>query len=153
MPQLSMMIGVSGAGKSSCVESIVDGDIILSTDRWLEEYAKLNDLTYNEAFQMKYKESEMALRQDLAFAIRHGQNIIWDQTNLTKKTRKRKLAMIPKEYRKVAILINTPPEIIHESNNSGRGLPNHVINDMIMRLEPPTEDEGFSKIVVIERVK
>lgn len=155
---LFMLIGNPGSGKSTFVKTNQYSepyDVVLSTDAWLETFAKMNDLTYNEAFEMYYKDAEKALKSDLAYALRSKKNIIYDQTNLTKKSRAKKLKSIPKDYKKIAVFFDTSTDIIISENQKriehGRSIPIGTLTNMIQSLEFPCKDEGFDDIVIIER--
>ena len=153
-----MLIGLPGAGKSTWMKNSRDeraDSIILSTDSYIEAYAANHGKTYNQVFQDAIKDAEKHMYQSLKQAVDDGKNIIWDQTNLTKKARAKKLAMIPKYYDRYAILFLTSDEISgtinEERRRIGRSIPEHIIQGMKSTYQPPSTDEGFSQIVTIIR--
>ena len=74
-----------------------------------------------------------------------------DQTNLTAKSRARKLAAIPKSYKRVAVVVPThitdPARWRAQLERPGKTIPEDVIDQMIQNFEPPTSAEGFDQIL------
>ena len=78
--------------------------------------------------------------------------MIWDQTNITAKTRMKKLAKVPSFYEKIAVYFNTPPEAELQrrlANRPGKTIPANIVMGMVSQLEMPTADEGFDRIIVV----
>lgn len=163
MRKLYMMVGVPGSGKSTYVNGVrgrldyqdFNEAVVLSTDKFIEASAKAENVTYNLAFHENIKLAEMQLNADLKKAIHDGKDIVWDQTNVSAKTRKAKLAKIPKHYHKIALVFCANPDIINEVNEKrkefGRDIPAHILESMIKNFEMPTKEEGFNEIIVINR--
>jgi predicted kinase len=90
------------------------------------------------------------MMQTVHNAIRAGVNIVWDQTNTSVKARKQKLDMIPKSYRKVAVVFPTPGAVElgrRLAGRVGKNIPDHVMRSMITNLQPPTAAEGFDEVI------
>ena len=162
MPSFQMLIGLPGSGKSSWIKEQHDRHstfykfTILSTDNHIEEHAKERGITYNEAFKSYIGIAETTMGFDLNYAIQNRNNIIWDQTNLTEKVRKKKLAKIPRYYTKEAIVFLTQYDIIKKVNEDrktfGRALPDHILESMVKNFDISTiESEGFDKVTKITR--
>ncbi len=86
--------------------------------------------------------------QDVIVARREGKDIIWDQTSVSVKSRKRKFNMLP-DYEHIAVVFKTPEqaELTRRlSSRPGKIIPEHVMRSMIDSFQMPTEDEGFSQI-------
>ena len=153
--ELIMMCGIPCAGKSTYIRNGVDGTkvfaeyVILSTDNYIEEYAKANNKTYNEVFDEVIDEATTRMYQDLELAIQRGKSIIWDQTNVSKKSRKKKLKKIPDTYTKTAVVlpISLEEAIIRNSQRANKFIPRSVLHRMYSQFEIPTEDEGFDYIM------
>lgn len=155
MPTLFMMIGLPGCGKSTFIQNMnAFGELnsgqlstILSTDDYIETIANKTGKTYNQVFSKEIMgEAEQALTNRLNDAIKYQDNIIWDQTNLTRKTRAAKLARIPFNYKKIAIYVYAGNHREHEkrlASRPGKVIPERVINSMISSFEYPHKDEGF----------
>ena len=68
----------------------------------------------------------------------------------TSKIRRGKLLQVPKDYYKIAVMLKIPEEKELQrrlSSRPGKHIPATVIQSMISQLTPPTEDEGFDKII------
>lgn len=92
------------------------------------------------------------MNEDLRKAVLNRQNIYWDQTNLTAKTRASKLALVPLTYEKTAVFFPTPNDEELKQRLAGRPgktIPANVVLGMKSQLEIPTETEGFDRVVVI----
>jgi predicted kinase len=155
-PILLMLVGIPGSGKSTFIETLnIDNLTILSTDFYIEMTASLKQKSYNEIFHETIKEAENCLNDMLQEAIKNNENIIWDQTNIVQKSRKRKLSKIPKHYYKKAIVFDASEDIILKVNNHrkqyGRNLPEHIIKNMQAIFTIPNVDEGFDEIEIIKR--
>jgi predicted kinase len=153
--ELIMMCGIPCAGKSTYIRrgvensDMLDEYVILSTDDYIEEYAKANNKSYNEVFDDVIGEATTKMYKDLDLAIQRGKSIIWDQTNLTKKSRKKKLSKIPGEYTKTAVVLPLELEdaFVRNSQRANKFIPRSVIHRMYHLFEVPTEDEGFDVIM------
>lgn len=152
-PVLYMLIGVPGSGKSTWVNNArfqpgFDTTII-STDNYIEWEAHHKNTTYDELFKQYIKEAEKHMYEDLIWAIDHNTNIVWDQTNITSKTRKKKLSMIPSHYKKIGIFFPTPSDEELSKrlvSRPGKTIPEYVIDAMIKSIEQPTLSEGFDEV-------
>ena len=147
-PNLYMLIGVPGSGKSTFVDAQDHNFVYISSDYYVEKFAKKMGKTYNEVFSLTVKRATRLMMRAVRRARENGQDIIWDQTNTTAKSRAKKLAMLP-EYNKTALYFETPPaDILAErlANRPGKEIPVRVMKSMIQHLKKPTLDEGFTKI-------
>ena len=155
MPSLYMMVGIPGSGKSTYVQDFigslarVDNLYIASTDNLIEYWAQDVGKTYDEIFQ-KYivKATETMFRQ-VRYANIAKKDIYWDQTNLTVKTRAKKLSLFPEGVNKYAVIFPTPPiDVLKQRLDSrpGKNIPWDVVEFMMSQYEEPTEDEGFDNI-------
>lgn len=153
-PTLFMLVGVPGAGKSFWVKSQSFGrdTAIISTDRHIDAEAARQGRTYSEVFKGYIKRATAIMNADLAMAVKDGDDICWDQTNTTAKSRAAKLASIPDNYRKVAVFFPTPePKELERrlASRPGKHIPWNILQGMISQLEAPTTDEGFDEVVVV----
>jgi predicted kinase len=150
-----MLVGIPGAGKSAWVNNNfpdLTGHYVASTDRLLEIYAIMRGATYNDVFKENIGYAEKAMMCHVSDAVMYNYNIIWDQTNISQKSRAVKLSAIPSHYEKVAVFFPTPDdqELNRRlSSRKDKTIPFHVINSMSEMLEPPDISEGFDRIIVI----
>jgi predicted kinase len=151
-----MLVGVPCSGKSTWVEHQCDhvdaqeNLHIASTDDRIEDNARRMGKTYNEVFKEIIKSCEKMMYEDVASAVRGNMDIIWDQTNLTRKSRAKKLIMIPDHYEKIAVLFSTPePDELEKrlASRPGKTIPYHVVKNMIASMEYPELDEGFDRVM------
>ena len=152
MPTLYMLIGIPGSGKTTWIKNQnfnTDDTVIVSTDNIIEERAASKGMTYSDVFQDEIKSATAEMNNNLKNAIAQKKNIVWDQTNLTVKTRRSKLAQIPDEYQKIAVLLSTPTKEelkIRLDNRPGKIIPNNILMGMISQLDPPSKLEGWDEI-------
>jgi predicted kinase len=154
MPTLSMLVGVPSSGKSTWVKSQrFDPDtVIASTDDIIEREAAAQGKTYSEVFRMVVKRATREMNQLVRQAVAQDQNLVWDQTNTTVKSRASKLAAIPDHYRKIAVFFPTPePKELDRrlATRPGKTIPWNIVQGMASQLEAPTVDEGFDEVVVV----
>lgn len=156
MPNLVMMCGIPASGKSTYIQQGLDyteffntGYTFLSTDNYIEDKAKKEGKTYNEIFDSTIKEATEEMNKLLEFAIQNNMSIVWDQTNLTPKVRKKKLSKIPESYTKVAVYnqISLEEAMKRNKNRTGKVIPQRVLIQMHSVFVPPTEEEGFDKVI------
>ena len=149
MPRLYMLVGVPGSGKSTWIRSRNHDAVIASTDDKIEAAAAAQGLTYDAVFESEFKAANAALREDVKQAVKDQRDIIWDQTNLTAKSRRSKLGQVPKHYERIALYFPTPDgeELARRlASRVGKTIPVHVMASMIASLEPPVPSEGFDAI-------
>ena len=149
MPRLYMLVGVPGSGKSTWIRSRNHDAVIASTDDKIEAAAAAQGLTYDAVFESEFKAANAALREDVKQAVKDQRDIIWDQTNLTAKSRRSKLGQVPKHYERIALYFPTPDgeELARRlASRAGKTIPVHVMASMIASLEPPVPSEGFDAI-------
>jgi predicted kinase len=156
MPDLVMMCGIPCSGKSTYIQQGLDyasffdtGYTFLSTDNYIEKKAKKERKSYNEIFDYTIKEATEEMNKLLEFAINNDMSIVWDQTNLTPKVRKKKIKKIPEHYTKIAVYnqISLEDAIKRNKNRTEKVIPKRVLIQMYSVFVPPTEEEGFDKII------
>lgn len=150
MPKCYQLIGVPGSGKSTWArnQEWFENCAYVSTDEFVEEYAKSQGKTYSEVFN-DYMPTAVNLMADKVIEARkEGKDIIWDQTSTTVKSRERKFRMLP-DYEHVAVVFTTPSRIELKrrlDSRPGKEIPEVVVEGMIVSFEKPTEEEGFNEI-------
>ena len=103
-----MLIGVPGAGKSTWIANQlwVNDCVYISSDQLIEEEAQRQGKTYNDVFK-DYVNTAISLMLEQAVSAREaGKNIIWDQTSVNVKSRKKKFQMLP-DYEHIAVVFST----------------------------------------------
>jgi predicted kinase len=152
MSKCYQLIGVPGSGKSTWVDT-QDWAITcanVSTDKWVEIYAKEVGRTYSEVFTDFMPTAVDLMAKEVIMAQEMKRDIIWDQTSTTVKSRARKFNMLP-DYEHIAVVFRTPEHTelmrrLVSRWDSGKIIPEHVVASMIASWEEPTEEEGFTEI-------
>ena len=150
MPKCYQLIGVPASGKSTWIanQDWSKDCSVISTDYWVEEEAKRVGKTYSEIFADYMPRAVELMAANVVAAREMGNDIIWDQTSTTVKSRTRKFNMLP-DYEHVAVVFKTPEhkELMRRlMSRPGKEIPDHVIASMIASWEDPTLEEGFSQI-------
>lgn len=162
-----MLIGLPMTGKSFSEIAIkrdfyTGGDIFrISSDDFVEEIAYVLYMTYDEVWNdvKGLAQKAMDKRAQQYFdgvknkdeLLDKKQFVIWDQTNLTKKSRAKKLALVPQDWKKIAINYSLPGMIelaVRKKNREkeGKHIPQSVLDSMQKTWEDPSFDEGFDEI-------
>ena len=144
------LIGVPAAGKSTWIKNQIWalGLTVVSTDPFVEDYARLEGKTYSEVFKDYMPTAVDLMAKQVVFARKAGHTVIWDQTSTTVKSRERKFNMLP-GYEHIAVVFRTPDiDELKErlANRPGKEIPWEVVQGMIDGWEEPTEEEGFKEI-------
>ena len=163
-----MLVGLPGTGKSTWTDRFKRKHIselneqsfktntpfqynlsVISTDDIIQHIADQHRLTYNQIFDnLTYSFAEKLSHKLARFAFDRNDVVIWDQTNLSYKTRGKKLEMVPKEYRKVAVSFGIPVDWKERlEGRQGKVIPNDVLNGMMRSYDPPMLSEGFDDII------
>ena len=150
IPKCYQLVGVPGSGKSTWIADQIWalGLTIVSTDVFVEDYARSQGKTYSEVFTDYMPTAVGLMAEQVIFAREHGHTVIWDQTSTTVKSRARKFHMLP-DYEHIAVVFKTPDhtELMRRlMSRPGKEIPDHVIASMIASWEMPTEEEGFTEI-------
>ncbi len=165
-PKFYILIGLPGSGKSTWTKNFLakteDPFVIVSSDDIIEEeIAKHNAglaphevaLTYSTGFEkfVGYATGEMKRRAKAAKAA--GDNVIWDQTNMSAKSRKDKVGLFDGYERHAVVFSLTDEELnrrlkLRESQ-TGKSIPGFVIKSMAKSYQAPTKAEGFDGIKII----
>jgi predicted kinase len=150
-PKLYMLVGVPGSGKSTWVknqEFWLKDCVYISTDKYVEEWAESVGKTYTEVFEEYMPTAVTRMAGAVNGARDAGKDIIWDQTSTTIHTRAKKFRMLP-DYHTIAVVFRTPEiEELNRrlANRPGKVIPSEVLNNMIVKWEEPTLEEGFDEI-------
>jgi predicted kinase len=150
MAKCYQLVGVPASGKSTWItnQDWASDCIVVSTDKFVEDYAQEVGSTYSEVF-VDFMPTAVDLMAKAVVAAREmGRDIIWDQTSVSVKSRNRKFAML-RDYEHIAVVFKTPEhkELMRRLfSRPGKDIPDHVIASMIASFEMPTEEEGFKEI-------
>jgi len=170
MTTLYMLVGLPGTGKSTWTDRFKrkyreeQSDLsfktnqplewnlsVISTDDIIQLIADQHRLTYNQIFDnLTYSFAEKLSHKLARFAFERNDVVIWDQTNLSYKSRGKKLEMVPKTYKKTAVSFGIPVDWKERlESRQGKVIPNDVLNGMMRSYDPPMLSEGFDDIINI----
>jgi predicted kinase len=152
MSKCYQLIGVPASGKSTWIknQTWALGLTIVSTDAFVEDYARSLGKTYSEVFTEYMPKAVDLMAEQVVNARKLGHDIIWDQTSTSIASRKRKFNMLP-NYEHIAVVFKTPEkEELNRrlASRPGKNIPLNVVEQMAfdLTMEPPTEEEGFKEI-------
>jgi predicted ABC-type ATPase len=156
-PVCIVMVGLPAAGKSTRVGALtaVNPELfVYSTDNHIEQCAKQNGWTYDQAFAEFIESATKHMNEQIDIAIRSRQDVIWDQTNLSAKKRAKIInRMRNAGYRVECECILLPAgdsqweDWQHRmASRPGKTIPDSVIESMMDSFVKPTVDEGFDAV-------
>jgi len=150
MPECVFLCGIPCSGKSTYVNELKkipfwENAVVLSTDAYIEKQAQRMGMTYNQIFDDVIDDATRELELELNMAKDKGKNIIYDQTNLTVKSRRKKLLKIPSFYARGVIYFEVSLEeaLKRNENREGKFIPESILKRMYHQFEVPTLEEGF----------
>lgn len=142
MAKLTIMIGIPASGKSTIADQY---GVVVSTDAIREElWGDANDQKNgNKVFKAAFERIHNLLAE--------GKDAVLDATNVSAQRRKEEIKEFSEADEVVAVWVNTDAETAIKRNaDRDRKVPYSVIRRMDAQLEPPTCEEGFSKIIEIK---
>jgi predicted kinase len=157
MPNLYVLVGVPASGKTTWFrnQEWADNCYYISTDKHVEAYALAHGRTYSEVFEDYMPTAVENMVEEVVRARDGNIDIVWDQTSTTVASRRKKFNMLP-DYRKIAVVFNTPaPDELAQrlASRPGKVIPQEVVQGMIDNFEMPTEQEGFDEIWYTNQTK
>ena len=157
-PHAVFLVGPPGIGKTTWLNDNVSflDFIVASTDDILEQYADQHGITYQQAFQQHMKEAEKQFKDVIRSCVENNLDIIFDRTNMSAKSRAKLLDMVPDHYKKTAVVFLAPKHLIEQQLEkreleTGKHIPQAVLETMLANFEFPTAGEGFDHIMTIQR--
>ena len=147
-PKLILLCGIPGAGKTY----------------YAKEYAKTHNNTihlspdsirfelYGDECTQDNPVDVFTLMQKMATeALSHGQNVIYDATNMTRKDRASIITACPRYVQIEAHVVWAPIETcIKRDISRERAAGRDIIDKMLKRFQAPYFDEGFDDIKIIK---
>lgn len=149
MAILHMMMGIQGSGKSTYSKKLSKeyNCKIMSTDEVRKANPNLDEkYVFPEVFKL------------CSIELKNGRGVIFDATNITPKVRERNLNSIKElysDFETYIYFINTDVEIckkrVNERNKKDGEIfiPMEVIESYSKNIIPPSAEEGFDKIIVL----
>jgi len=154
-PLAIILVGLPGSGKTTFREEQVKLNPeykVVSSDDFIEKVAEDTNKRYSDCFANNIKKAEEAMYEQVDIYTFEEHSFIWDQTNLTKKKRKKIFELIPKcVYDIRCIVFNTDDATIDKrvAKRKDKKIPKGTMISMRKGFEYPTEDEGFNMVMEI----
>jgi predicted kinase len=150
LPNAYVLVGVPCSGKTTWVnKQDWAGDCAyISTDKFIDQFSAGEGKTYNEVFEQFMPEAVNLMVQEVIVAREQGRDIIWDQTSVTAKSRRKKFNMLP-DYEHIAVVFPVPSDQEldqRQKSRPGKIIPQDVVQNMIDTFEMPTVEEGYREI-------
>ena len=151
-PRLYVLIGISGAGKTTyCKEKLIpklekEGRkfVYLSSDDIREE------LYGDASIQGNPKQVFNIMNQKKNIALENGKDVIFDATNIKKTERVKFTLSTTEQCEKIAVFLEVTEQTAKDRQKGrDRQVSDAVIFHMVNRLEKPTIEEGFDKIIEV----
>jgi predicted kinase len=151
MTEFIMLVGLPGSGKSTYASSLLKETpncVYLSSDKIREE------LYGDESIQGDATKVFNTLHNRVCSALTNNQSVIYDATNVNRKSRRGILNRISGfTVNKSAHIVWAPyEECVQRDSNRHRTVGEEVIHKFIYRWETPYYDEGFGTIVLVHNV-
>lgn len=159
--KLFLLVGLPGVGKTSWANQNImtnhwyDCSEVISTDAIIQLIGDCYNMTYNEVFgNISYAFAERMMYHIAKHKIKTKEIIYWDQTNLTVKTRARKLALFDESWIKTAVVFNPPADhserLAIRAANESKHIPVEALEYMKSVYVPPSLEEGFDRIYTLD---
>lgn len=159
MPKVCyMMVGLPGSGKSTASDQLlkeIEELTVLSTDEYIEKYAKEVGKTYNEVYREVGDKAQKWMNQQIKELIKAEKTFVWDQTNVYATARVKKINMLKQNgYEVTAIVVEISEEelsrrIKKRTSEGGKKIPYSVLGEMKKNYTRPEYSEGFKEIYII----
>ena len=161
----TLLIGVSGSGKSTVLDNKFKDANVCSTDKYVDDYADDRGLGYSDAFDKiqednLFKDFTRLFYIDIETCIREGVDFIVDRTNLTIGARKALIGTINgiaekwnTEVKINGIWFDIPKKVVKERlenrlKETGKSIPEDVIDNQFEAFEKPTSEE-FAHLTIV----
>lgn len=146
IPQMIMMIGLPGSGKTTYAKEHYPNAVIHSSDDLREEL--FGDAGYQGDNEKLFVELHKRIRRDL----QEGKDVVYDATNINSRRRRAFLKDLPEwpGCRKKAVVVVEPYEICLKQNEQrARKVPVASIRRMLMNWNTPYWYEGWDSISIV----
>ena len=145
-PKLCVIVGIPGSGKTTYCESVVKEN---STFKHLSSDLIRKEILGSEEDQSANDRVFHVMKSRALEYLNAGYSVLYDATNITRKSRSAILSVLPPWVQKEAIICWAPIETCVERDKSRkRSVGKAVISKMLRNYQVPYFDEGFSRITV-----
>lgn len=149
----TILVGPPMSGKSTWIKKNAKDAVVLCRDEVIMELGK--GKAYNEAFR-SVDQDEVNRIYDLRKkeSLKLGKDLVFDLTHMSEKSRRKSLAGIPKDMKRVAVVFLTSYNTLKERNDKrtkeeNKTIPQRVLEMMMGQFSVPLRSEGFDEIVYV----
>jgi predicted kinase len=152
-----MMVGVPGSGKSTAIKALLK-DMphlqVVSTDDYIDKIAEKKGKTYSEVYSDSIDDATKWLKSQVQKFIKEKTDFIWDQTNVVKTARLKRMANLSSNgFDVIAIVFEVPLEELHQrldkrAKETGKFISRKLLETMLNDYTRPGYDEGFKSIII-----
>jgi len=151
---LTIISGLPGSGKSFVRNRFgSNGFVHISTDDVIESIAKDRGQYYDDVWSEYIKQAETEVWDFARAAVADKRDIMWDQTNLTPKKRKRILSLVNRNFyttHAVHVVCDHRVRAARLGSRRGKTVPRDVLESMERTMVLPTFEEGFDVVQTID---
>lgn len=159
---VTILVGLPASGKSTARANAVatgpaEHSYQYSTDDKVDELAAQLGTTYDQVWESYIKEVTKQCDDEVKVAIEAGRNVLWDQTNMSRKKRQKILRLFDNNYRKECICILPPMNDEQEAelqrrleSRPGKKIPDFVMRNMRSSFQLPSVNEGFNRVLYFD---
>ena len=151
-PICYMMIGLPYSGKSTWIKNHEPELPIASSDQFIEAIAFYCGSTYSEVFKETIDDAITYMNNRRQWLIKNQRDFIHDQTNLTRKKRKKLIEELKANgYEIIGVYFDIPEDLHNQriASRPDKTVPEHVMENMRRNIDPPSYDEGFDVINIV----
>lgn len=154
--RLFLLIGPPACGKSTWraryLASATDSTTVVSSDDVLERFAAENGWTYDEAWhRVDSKLVTRTVNEEFDAAVKRGDDIIVDRTNMTAKIRRSFMSRVPKQTRRIAVMFPIERDeldrrLAARHAETGKYVPKSAVDEMY-RIYVAPDPNDFDEII------
>lgn len=144
-PVFVMLVGLPYSGKSTWAKAQTLP--VVDTDSYIEKLAAEAGVEYNDVFKELYPDAETKMMCRALNFVASRRSFIWDQTNLTLKSRAKKLKIVNEQkFFKIAVHFETNQTSARRVARK-KFVPDYAMEAMTNYHTAPTLDEGFDLVI------
>ncbi|TGY89638.1 hypothetical protein E5163_00385 [Marinicauda algicola] len=155
-PDLHLLTGLPYSGKSTRAKRLLEllpDAFVFAVDPLLHERARLEGRSYHAVWETHFKQAEREMRARLSGALDARRPVIWDQLNLTRRTRATILRRVPADYKRHChyVLCSDREEVQRRREaRPEQPIAPRVYAGMESSFETPDMSEGFDTFEMVD---
>lgn len=149
-PICYVLVGPPGSGKTTWRMIHAADAVAISTDDYIDSVAREKNSNYSDVFKESIGPAKLAMHETARYVAKEGLDAVWDQTNMSKKSRKKVFSELP-DHKKIAVVFDFSDrqELNRRlANRPGKIIPQEAVDLMVSIFEMPTVEEGFESVIL-----